>query len=142
LRAPAPRPLPATELERLTIDAAVRLIRARLRQHLQGKALAIDRLRGRPTIYDLVMDGEKCWEAASQAALWQALRLWTNRDFDNPPRWVRACLKVALTRALERTVDYAAQSLAEHPREDVAGWVREFVVGFDLDGLVHSSRFV
>jgi hypothetical protein len=129
-------------LEELTIDAAARVIRTRLRQHLQTKARAIDRLHERPSIYDLVMDGEKCWEAASEAALCQAFRLWTSADFDDPSRWVRACLKAALARALERSTDYVAQSQAEHPREDVAGWVREFVVGFDLDELVHSNRFV
>jgi hypothetical protein len=57
--------------------------------------------------------------------------------YDDPRRWLRSCVQGGLARAVE-DFEFISERLAAHPREEVAGWVQEFVAGIELDELLRS----
>jgi hypothetical protein len=126
------------ERDQLTIEAARRLLRSRLRQHLLRKEKEYFKERGREECLDLSVDSEKMIEVASEAAWISTLRLWsTTGDLNSP---VRQMLEVLVQNALESAVEgsrgYIDQRGVECEPTDVGAWVLEFIHGFDSKSLL------
>jgi hypothetical protein len=102
---------------------------------------AIERRLGQvdePCIYDLLLDFERSDQADAGAAWIGTLGQWAVCwRCDGPRRWLRSCVQGGLARAVE-DLEFTSERLAAYPREDVAGWVQEFVAGIDLDELLRS----
>lgn len=141
-----PRPVYSSpmlsERERLTVEAARRLLRTRLRQHLLRKAQEVDRRLDRGECWDLAIDSEKAIEAASEAAWLSTLRLWGQQPLvaGSPQRdVVNALIRTSLASAVERTQGFIHSRVVEYEYEDVKGWVLEYINGFDPNSLLDNG---
>ena len=127
------------QTERLTVESARRLLRTKLRQHLVRKAQEVERQRGSGECLDLALDHEKSIEVASEVAWISTLRLWGTGVPDHY-QVLCALIQQALAGAVELSGSYITARAVEYEYENVNGWVREFVEGFDpaslLDGAV------
>jgi hypothetical protein len=131
---------PRGDLPDLTVEAAERLLRSRLRQHLIARAAAIEHRSGhddRAHVYELVLDAEKSIEVGAEAAWITTLGVWAGRwRYDHPRRWLRACVQHALSGAVEKSAAFIADRLAAYPGHDVDGWVGAFVARIEVDALL------
>jgi hypothetical protein len=124
--------------ERLTVESACGLLRSRLRQHLFLKAQEVYVRRGEGECFDMVLDFEKSVDAAAHATLISALKLWGEPPYVQGPLYpvLVALMRLALTRAVEKSQRFIHEKQAEQEHEDVKGWVLEFVDGFKPDVLL------
>lgn len=131
---------PLGDLADATVEAAARLLRSRLRQHLRMKAAEVERCLGpadEVSIDDLLLDCEKNVQADAGAAWITTLGLWSACwQCDDPRRWHRWCVGRALVEACEGSLAIAAMRRDAHPGHDVDGWVKEFVLGTNVEDLL------
>jgi hypothetical protein len=116
----------------LTLDGAERLIRTRLRQYLLRKAQAVES----EAPLDLVLDFGMAIEASAESSWHNILMLWPtwNTDAD-----VREALKSCIQQAFDRSIQHSAVFIGlrqDQNKEDVGGWVQEFVRDFSADSLL------
>lgn len=130
-----------SEKERLTIEAARRLLRTRLRQHLVRKAQEVDKRGSQGEAWDLMLDSEKTIEAASEAAWRTTLRLWGTMGAPGSPQrdTLHALIRDSLASAVERTQGFINQRTVEYEYENVQGWVLEFINGFNPESLLANG---
>ena len=130
---------PIEELEDLTVDAARRLLRTRLRQSLVEKAAAVDQNAGldnRAAMRWIVADLERSIEADAEAVWVTVCGLWRKAPCDDQTGLLRACLRRAVAEAVEQSARFLQDKRDEYSNEAVDTWVQGLVSSVDEDDLV------
>lgn len=129
------------ERERLTKEAARRLLCSRLRQHIVRKSQEVERRRGEDESWDLFLDAEKSIEAASEAAWISTLKLWGSTDPESPDRAkLDVLVRLGLASAIKLAGYFIMEREVAYEHEDVQGWVREFIASFDPSSLLGGQQ--
>lgn len=129
------------ERERLTLEAARRLLCSRLRQHIVRKSQEVERRRGKDESWDMFLDAEKSIEAASEAAWISTLKLWGSTDPDSPDRpKLEALARLGLTSAIKLASHFILERQVDYEHENVQDWVREFIASFDPSTLLGGQQ--
>jgi hypothetical protein len=127
--------------DQITIAAARRLLRSRLRQYLLHKEQVYLRERNQDECLDLSVDSEKMIEAASEATWITTLSLWGTGEFKAPVRQVlETLIQNALNSAVEESQDYIIRRGVECGHADTGSWVLEFVSEFNPKSLLGEVK--
>jgi hypothetical protein len=129
---------PMNQRDRITIEAAVRLIRTRFRQHLLRKARAVPSIAETDyQAYNQCIDNEKTIEAAAYASWVTALQLWPDWIGSEKTQLVlRAYASHALALSIEKSAGFIARTRGQHEGYDVKSWVMEFIDLFRPDAFL------
>lgn len=126
--------------DRLTKEAACRLIRTQLRQRIYEKAGEIARKRSGEdrSLYDLALDSEKSIQAAAEASWLTTLSLW---DVQTPGarEGLLSCISAGLTDAVALSGRFTVETQGDFSREEARQWIAEFHSSFRPDTLLREG---